>query len=77
MPRLLRRNRRSDGPGGLPRRRLSYANVAASQAHVSGVSIGALDPNTSGGSTGTDVYGTLISLTGSSGFGYGTWAVTG
>jgi collagen type VII alpha len=64
-------------PGSVAKPQAASGNVCIYEAHLSGVSIGALDPNASGGSTGSDVYGTLISLTGSSGFGYGTWAVTG
>jgi hypothetical protein len=64
-------------PGSVAKPAAASGNVCIYEAHSSGVSIGALDPNASGGSTGSDVFGTLISLTGSSGFAYGTWAVTG
>lgn len=64
-------------PGSVAKPEAASGYVCIYEAHLTGVSIGALDPNTSGGTTGTNVYGTLISLTGSSGFGYGTWAVTG
>jgi hypothetical protein len=46
------------------------------EAHLSGVAVGALDPNVDGGTVGADVYGTLITLTGAPGYAYGTWAVT-
>jgi len=64
-------------PGSVAKPGAASGYLCIYEAHLTGVSIGALDPNTSGGTTGTNVYGTLISLTGSSGFGYGTWAVTG
>ncbi len=64
-------------PGSVARPLAASGNVCIYEAHVSGVKVGTLDPNSAAGSTGADVYGTLVSLTGDSGFAYGTWAVTG
>lgn len=54
-----------------------HIHLRRGRARPSGVALGTLDPNADGGSTGVDVFGTLISLTGTAGYADGTWAVTG
>jgi len=64
-------------PGSAAKPQAASGNLCVYEAHLSGVTLGALDPRSDGGSTGADVYGTIITLTtGSLGNAYGTWAVT-
>ncbi len=64
-------------PGSVAKPQAASGNLCIYEAHLTGVALGTLDPNTSGGTPGADVFGTVVSLTGTTGFGYGTWAVTG
>jgi hypothetical protein len=63
-------------PGSVAKPQAASGNLCVYEAHLSGVALSALDPDVDGGSTGADVYGTLITLTGAPGYAFGTWAVT-
>jgi hypothetical protein len=66
-------------PGTVANPQAASGNFCIYEAHLSAATgLALLDPNADGGSTATDVYGTVISMsTGTTGFAYGTWAVTG